>query len=102
MPSLIKWAVYAITNERRRLSEASDIPLENTLRKMYLKMSDADIKKIKLQHYYVDSSAKQRIIKFDTEHNIKLTETEDIYREDPNTGNYWWITNLKSEDGFAT
>ena len=102
MPSLIKWAVYAITNERRRLSEASDIPLENTLRKMYLKMSDSDIKKIKLQHYYVDSSAKQRIIKFDNEHNIKLTETEDIYREDPNTGNYWWITNLKSEDGLAT
>ena len=53
-PSLIKWAVYAITNERRRLSEASDIPLENVFRKMYLKINDEDVKKIRLQDYYVD------------------------------------------------
>lgn len=101
-PSLIKWAVYAITNERRRLSEASDIPLENVFRKMYLKIKDEDVKKIRLQDYYVDSLVKQKIVKFDREHNMKLTETEDIYREDPNTGNYWWITNVKSENGVAT
>jgi hypothetical protein len=55
---------------------------------MYLKIKDEDVKKIRLQDYYVDSLSKQKIVKFDREHNMKLTETEDIYREDPNTGNY--------------
>lgn len=104
MPKLIKWAVYAITNERRRLSWGSKISLEHVYKKMHnAKIDPEKVKKIKLQDYYIASNSVDKFIKYDSEQkSFKLTETSNIYREDPDTGMHWWITNLRSENGVAT
>lgn len=85
-PKLLKWAVYALTNERRRNSRASVISADNIFYKMHLAKFD---KFVDLSKYYKPGA------KFG--YNIagrNVSEQEFIYREDPVTGKLYRIDKL--------
>ncbi len=85
-PKLLKWAVYALTNERRRNSRASDISADNVFYKMHNMKFD---KFVDLSKYYKPGE------KFG--YNVagrNVSEQEFIYREDPVTGKLYRIDKL--------
>lgn len=85
-PKLLKWAVYELTNERRRNSRASDISADN----IFAKMHDQKFKKfIDLSKYYKPGAKFGYVVD-----NRIVSEQEYVYREDPNTGKLYRIDNL--------
>nr|DAW62863.1 MAG TPA: hypothetical protein [Caudoviricetes sp.] len=72
-PTLLKWAVFDISNERRRISYGSDISLENIFKKMH---SIPINKSIILENYY----------------NI----FDPIYFKDIRTNKYYKINSIKT------
>lgn len=97
-PTLLKWAVFAITNDRRRMSMGSNISAEKLFKKMH---SDKIGKTIDLSLYYrpntVPSSGKHD----DRDTSRILSEHDYIYRFDPNTGIYYRLDSIKMEGNTA-
>lgn len=77
-PSLLKWAVYAMTNARRRIAFGSNISQEILCKKAYSHGN----------------------IEFTTEElNSILKEIGPVYFKDTNTGKYYKIVSFKIEGG---
>ena len=97
-PTLLKWAVFAITNDRRRMSMGSNISAEKLFKKMH---SDKIGKTINLSLYYrpntIPSSGKHD----DRDISRILSEHDYIYRFDPNTGIYYRLDSIKMEGNTA-
>lgn len=94
-PTLLKWAVFATTNERRRNSMGSNISYETIFRKMHNMLFNT---KIDLSKYYspkplVGESSK--LVANLLDEGRSLTEHEYIYRYDPNTDTYWRINSIE-------
>lgn len=78
-PSLLKWAVYALTNARRRIAFRSTVSQETLLRKMYsaetIGLTLSDVNKL-------------------------LKQLGDVYYKDTdNTGKYYKITSFDEQNG---
>ena len=72
-PTLLKWAVFDISNERRRISYGSDISLENIFKKMH---SISINKSIILENYY--------------------NTFDPVYFKDIRTNKYYKINSIKT------
>lgn len=93
LPNLVKWAVYAITPNRRRMSMGSDIPLEN----LFYKMHNRPIAlKNNLSNYYGYSFTDDSKIMYDSLEGVQLTRTEPLYRYDEITGAYYLISDVRT------
>lgn len=75
-PTLLKWAVFELTNDRRRKSQGSDVSFERLFKKMHSAQIDGT--QIDLNKYYQDWVQK---------HNGTLLQIKD-----PNTGNVRTLT----------
>lgn len=94
MPTLLKWAVFAITNDRRRKSMGSAISLENMFKKMHNKAIDCS--KINLKKYYnTDGSIAM-------DGGRILTERNYIYRKGENSGKYFRIDSVTNNGNNIT
>ena len=93
IPNLVKWAVYAITPNRRRMSMGSDIPLETVFRKMHSRPISL---KYNLGSYYSYSLTEDSKIMYDSLEGKQLTRTEPLYRYDDFTDTYYLISDVKS------
>lgn len=80
-PTLLKWAVYALTNNRRRLSKGSKVSGE----KIFKKMHSIPIGK------YIDVG--HAFATFNTENDY----SKNIYFFDESDQNWYWISNIESE-----
>lgn len=97
-PLLVKWAVYALTNSRRRMSGGSNYQAEHLFKKMHNQPIDA--KNIRLEKYYNFSLENAPISYFDREGN-PITYSNALYRFDELTGQYYLISDVRSENGIA-
>lgn len=73
-PTLLKWAVYALTNARRRMSWAAEAPAEN----VYKKMSDGRL----------------RNVQYTKEYEEYINKFGHIYFKDSNTGKLYKIISV--------
>lgn len=97
MPSLLKWAVFALTNDRRQMSMGSDVSAENLFKRMH---SESLGKVINLSKYY-KSHLDDQIIFHDAAEKRTLTHTNDIFRYDLESGKYYLIANLNQNGKTA-
>ena len=92
VPTLLKWAVYALTNDRRQMSMGSDISAE----KLFIKMHSIALNKIvNITKYYHSEDEDGFVLYKDIPNQKDLTRTKNIYRYDSNSGKYYLISNLK-------
>jgi hypothetical protein len=86
MPTLLKMAAFALTNDRRRMSMCSDISAEVLYKKMHSEPIDAS--KLNFAKYYGDGKYP------DVEAGIDNIKENKIYIDDYKTGKYWLIKNI--------
>ncbi len=92
MPTLLKWAVFALTNDRRQMSMGSKISADNLFKKMHnIPLG----KTVDISKYYKSSKEHGYRIFGDINERKTLTRTKDIFRFDPYTGKYFLISNLE-------
>lgn len=97
-PTLLKWAVFAITNDRRRMSMGSNISAEKLFKKMH---SDKIDKIIDLATYYKPGISENHAKRDLIDDSRILSEHDYIYRFDPNTGIYYRLDSIKMEGNTA-
>ena len=85
-PTLLKWAVYALTNERRRNSECSTISANNMFKKMHNIVFN---KRINITDYYDPGHGMSTSV-----NGRKVSEDTWIYRQNVETGNIFRIDKL--------
>lgn len=88
-PTLLKWAVYALTNERRRNSECSVISANNLFKKMH---NIPFNKRIDINKYYNPSKNINTSV-----NGRKISEDNWIYYQDVETGNVFRIDRLEQD-----
>jgi len=93
-PTLLKWAVYALTNDRRRKSLGSNAPAEQLFQKMH-NLDLGSVGKIKLEHFY---STDPNDLGCAIDGRV-YTERNYVYYFDYNTGKYIRIDSVRTEPG---
>ena len=97
-PTLLKWAVFADTNDRRQMSRGSTISLERVFEKMHSKIFDKDVT---IEDYYI-AEGESKLIKRDKIEGKVLSFTKTLYRFDVPSGKYYKIHGLKQNGRIAT
>lgn len=88
-PTLLKWAVYALTNERRRNSECSVISANSMFKKMH---NIAFNKRINIAEYYNPSKGTTTTV-----NGRKVSESNYIYYQDVESGSMFRIDRLEQD-----
>lgn len=100
MPTLLKWATFALTNDRRQISMGSDVSAEVLFKKMHSKLLG---KRVNISKYYQSSfDIQQKPLYHDYIEQRALTHTSDIFKYDINTGKYYIIANLNQAINSTT
>ena len=91
MPTLLKWAVYALTNDRRQMSAGSTISGDDLFKKMH----SIDLGKVvDISKYYKSSRENEYEILTDVSERRTLTHMDNVYRYDQDEGKYYLISDL--------
>ena len=100
LPSLLKWATFALTNDRRQIGRNADYSTEH----LFMKMHNAPLNKtVNIAKYYQSSKDGRKMKIIDSSaSNRDLLHTKDIYRFDPNIQKHYLIHNLKQAGNLAT
>lgn len=97
-PLLVKWAVYALTNSRRRMSDGSNHRAEHLFKKMHSKPINTT--NLKLEKYYSYSVENAQASYYDRD-GVAITYDAPLYRYDEIAGIYYLIADVRSENGVA-